>query len=29
VFTTPASVGGVFVSDGTAGDHFGLKYGGI
>jgi aminopeptidase len=27
VFTTPASVDGVFVCDGTAGDHFGLKYG--
>ena len=27
VFTTPASVEGVFVCDGTAGDYFGLKYG--
>jgi aminopeptidase len=27
VFTTPASVDGVFVCDGTAGDYFGLKYG--
>ena len=27
VFTTPASVDGVFVCNGTAGDHFGLKYG--
>lgn len=27
VFTTPLSVDGVFVCDGTAGDHFGLKYG--
>jgi aminopeptidase len=27
VFTTPASVDGVFVCDGTAGDYFGMKYG--
>jgi aminopeptidase len=27
VFTTPASVDGVFVCDGTAGDYFGPKYG--
>jgi leucyl aminopeptidase (aminopeptidase T) len=27
VFTTPASVDGVFVCDGTAGDYFGAKYG--
>lgn len=27
VFTTPASVDGVFVCNGTAGDYFGLKYG--
>jgi aminopeptidase len=27
VFTTPLSVDGVFVCDGTAGDYFGLKYG--
>ena len=27
VFTTPASVDGVFVCDGTAGDYFGTKYG--
>jgi aminopeptidase len=27
VFTTPASVDGVFVCDGTAGDYFGGKYG--
>jgi aminopeptidase len=27
VFTTPKSVDGVFVCDGTAGDHFGMKYG--
>jgi aminopeptidase len=27
VFTTPASVDGIFVCDGTAGDYFGQKYG--
>lgn len=27
VFTTPASVDGIFVCDGTAGDYFGPKYG--
>ena len=27
VFTTPASVDGVFVCNGTAGDYFGPKYG--
>ena len=27
VFTTPASVDGTFVCDGTAGDYFGIKYG--
>ena len=27
MFTTPASVDGVFVCDGTAGDYFGPKYG--
>ena len=27
VFTTPASVDGVFVCDGTAGDYFNSKYG--
>jgi leucyl aminopeptidase (aminopeptidase T) len=27
VFTTPASVDGVFICDGTAGDYFGPKYG--
>ena len=27
VFTTPASVDGVFVCDGTAGDYFNGKYG--
>jgi leucyl aminopeptidase (aminopeptidase T) len=27
VFTTPASVDGTFVCDGTAGDYFGVKYG--
>jgi len=29
VFTTPASVDGVFVCNGTAGDYFGAKYGGL
>jgi leucyl aminopeptidase (aminopeptidase T) len=27
VFTTPASVDGIFVCNGTAGDYFGMKYG--
>lgn len=29
VFTTPASVDGTFVCDGTAGDHFNAKYGNL
>jgi leucyl aminopeptidase (aminopeptidase T) len=29
VFTTPASVDGTFVCDGTAGDYFNAKYGGL
>jgi leucyl aminopeptidase (aminopeptidase T) len=29
VFTTPASVDGVFVCDGTAGDYFNAKYGSL